>query len=137
MAGYKSIYLANLLLGLELGDASWSPPATWYLALFTTLPSAGGTGGVEVTGGSYARIAITNDGTNFSTPSGGVVSNSVAIDCGTPSGNWGTIVGAALFDSGTIGAGNMYRVFLASPQIPAPSGTPVTILIGSMIATEA
>lgn len=46
---------------------------TPYLALYTTNPTASDTG-TEVTGGSYARQAIT-----FGSVSGGVMSNTVAI----------------------------------------------------------
>ena len=37
--------------------------AAIYLALFTAMPSDSG-GGTEVSGGSYARVAITNNATN-------------------------------------------------------------------------
>jgi len=133
--GYKSTWLSNKILGLELGLTTWTPPATWYLALFTTLPTPGGTGGVEVSTGGYARIAITNNTTNFPSPTNGQVVNGAAIACGTPSSSWGTIVGVALYDAST--GGNMGRVFIASPPISAPASTPLTIPAGSLIATEA
>lgn len=40
-------------------------PATVYAALFVTIPNGDGTGGTEFTGGTYARIGITNNNTNF------------------------------------------------------------------------
>ena len=53
--------LENEVLKLILGKAlSLTLPITPYLALYTTKPADDGTGGVEVTGGGYARIAITS-----------------------------------------------------------------------------
>ncbi len=53
----------------------------------TALPLPSG-GGVEVSGGSYARVAYTNDTANYPAPSGGVVQNANPIDWGTASANW-------------------------------------------------
>lgn len=136
MAGYKSTYLANLILALELGRTAWTPPATWYLALYTTLPSAGGTGGAEVAASDYSRTAITNNTTNFPAPSAGASQNGTSINCGTPlSPGWGTIVGAALCDAPT--GGNIYRIFACSPSISAVAGVPLVIPAGGLVATEA
>jgi hypothetical protein len=49
--------LANALLDHVLGT-SYTPPGTLYLALFTDATDATGAG-TEVTGGSYARQALT------------------------------------------------------------------------------
>jgi hypothetical protein len=83
-------------------------PATWYAALFTTDPTDDdGTSLVEVTGGSYARVAVTNNSTNF--PNSTIVSHvatkttGAAIDWGTATANWGTIVGVGLYDASTSG----------------------------------
>ena len=40
-------------------------PATWYFGLSTTTPNDDGTGFTEPSGGGYARVAKTNDATNF------------------------------------------------------------------------
>jgi len=40
-------------------------PATLYAAMMTTIPDGDGTGGVEFAGGTYARVAKTNNSTNF------------------------------------------------------------------------
>ena len=50
------------LLDADFGSGT---PATWYLAAFLTMPAADGTGGVEPAVGSYARVAVTNNGTNW------------------------------------------------------------------------
>ena len=103
MAG-KSDYLANKILDHVLGGGDYTRPATVYIALFTAAPTKNG-GGVEVTGGSYARKAVTNNATNFPAAVAGAKSNGVALDMVTASANWGTIVAYALFDASS--GGNM------------------------------
>ncbi len=103
MAGYKSTYLANEILDHVLGGGDYSRPATVYCALYTTLPDADGSGGTEVTGGSYARVAITNNGTNFPAAAAGQKSNGAAITFPAPSADWGAVVGAALLDASSGG----------------------------------
>lgn len=51
-------YLRDVIGDHLLRNQSFTPPATVYLALFTTATDANG-GGTEVAGGSYARQAIT------------------------------------------------------------------------------
>ena len=93
-------FLEDAVLDHVLGVSEYSFPAQPYLALYTTSPSPpDGTGGIEVSGGSYARQAI-----SFSAASGGAIANSVQIEFPTATGNWGTINGFAIFDAI---AGNM------------------------------
>lgn len=104
MAGSFSDFLELELLDHVFGAASYSAPATLYFALFTAAPSDSG-GGTEVSGGSYARVGVTNNATNFPAASAGAKSNGTAINFGTATANWGTIVAAAVFDASS--AGNM------------------------------
>lgn len=53
---------AKDILDAKFGSGS---PATVYAALLLTLPLGDGTGGTEFSGGTYARIAVTNNNTNF------------------------------------------------------------------------
>ena len=69
-----STYLENALLNATLRNTAYTSPATVYLALYTSNPTAADTG-TEVTGGSYARQSIA-----FSAPSGGTTSNSATIN---------------------------------------------------------
>src|SRR5260221_10682136 len=76
MAG-KSTYLEDKLLNWMKGTAFGAAPATVYVALFTTAPADDGTGGVEESGGSYARAAITTS-TGFSAISGGIAPHQIS-----------------------------------------------------------
>jgi hypothetical protein len=104
MAGSLSDFAENEILDHLLSAATYTPPATLYLAVFTAAPTDAG-GGTEVTGGSYARLAVTNDATNFPAAVAGAKSNGVALTMVTASASWGTIVAYALFDASS--AGNM------------------------------
>lgn len=102
MAGSKSDYLENKLLDHWLGNTAFTAPATVYVALYTAAPSDAGSG-TEVTGGSYARVSVTNNTTNWPAASSGSKSNGTAISFPTASAGWGTVEAAALMDASTSG----------------------------------
>ena len=92
-----SDYLENALINLTLRGTAYTAPTTIYVALFTTDPTDAGSG-TQVTGGSYARTAVT-----FGTPSNGVsLSNA---DCTFPqaTASWGTVSHIGLYDALTTG----------------------------------
>ena len=102
MAGSFSDFLENELLDHVFGSADYTPPATVYVALYTTAPSDSG-GGVEVSAGGYARVAVANNATQFPAASGGQKSNGQAITFPVATGDWGTVVAFALLDASTSG----------------------------------
>jgi hypothetical protein len=76
------------------------------VALFRVLPEDDGTGGTEVSGGSYARVAVTNNTTNFPNATGGGPSlkvNGTVITFPAPTADWGTVVGWGLYDAASSG----------------------------------
>jgi hypothetical protein len=115
MAGNITDYLENALIDLIFRGQAISLPASIYVGLFTALPSDTG-GGTEVSGGSYARVAVTRSLANFagtqsagstaaSSGTGGATSNNATITFPAPTAAWGTITGAAIFDAAS--GGNM------------------------------
>jgi len=95
--------------------AAGSGPTSLYVALYTVNPTDTA-GGTEVTGGSYARVAITSSlanwsgtqsaaSTTVSTGTTGTTSNNAAITFPAPTANWGVVTGFAIFDAVT--GGNM------------------------------
>lgn len=105
MAGSFSDYLEAAVLNHVFGATSYSAPGTLYVALFTAAPSDSG-GGTEVTGGSYARVAVTNNTTNFPNASGTSPtskSNGTTITFPTASASWGTVVAFGIFDASSSG----------------------------------
>lgn len=93
---------ANALLDQVLGGAAYTPPTTVYLALFLTPPTATG-GGTEVSGPSYVRIALPNNTTTWSNANAGTKYNLQQIVFPGAGGDWGIVVGAAIFDAPTGG----------------------------------
>src|SRR5581483_8965091 len=103
-----STYLSNKLLDHAFGGSAYTQP-TVYLALFTTTPTMpAGTGGTEVTGGSYARVAIGGDMAAASSES---KTSNADITFTTATANWGTVVGVGIYDASSSGnllaAGNL------------------------------
>jgi len=93
-----SNYLENALINATLRNTSYTSPATVYAGLFTSDPTDAGSG-TEVSGGSYARKAIT-----FAAPSNGVTTNSAAAcEFDQATGSWGTITHFGIFDALTTG----------------------------------
>lgn len=107
MAG-KSDFLENAILNhIFRGVAMPTFAASVYVGLFTAAPGESG-GGTEVTGGSYARQAITRNTGNFKDPSTalqGLTENINAITFPTATADWGVVVAAGWFDAAS--GGNM------------------------------
>lgn len=127
---------ANNSLDVRFGGAASTAPATYYFALLTTAPSDNvGTGAIEVSGGAYARVAVTTNATNFPAAASRAISNGVAITWPEATAPWGTVVGVALYDAPTGGTFLGYAALSVSktvntgntPQI-APGAFQVTNL---------
>jgi hypothetical protein len=144
-AGSASNYLINKVIDFVLRGQTFTAPATVYAALATTTgsPAACGT---EVSGGSYARVAITSSLTNWAGTQGatttaassgtsGTTSNNIAITFPSPTANWGTVTEFCIFDAST-GGNLLFRAALTSSQAinngaAAPSFT-ISALTGTI-----
>lgn len=98
-----SDFLEDAMINLLRGTAI-TPPANWYLALYTdaTDDAAGGT---EVSGGSYARAQIPAAAGSFDAPAGtgGDTENTIQIVFPTATADWGAISHWALYDAAVAG----------------------------------
>jgi hypothetical protein len=101
MAGLVNSVEAAVLDYL-FGLTTYTPASNHYIGLYTTLPAEDGSGGVECSGGSYARVLLANNKTTWSAASGGALSNAIVIEFPKATASWGTVVGFGLFlaDSG-------------------------------------
>lgn len=108
-----SDYLENKLVDLTLRGQAFTAPATLYVSLHTTATTDAG-GGTEVTGGSYARVAVTASLANFagtqsagstvaSSGTGGATSNNGTITFPAPTATWGTVGWFGIWDASTAG----------------------------------
>lgn len=79
----------NKFLDELFGGVNFVPPATVYIGLSTSTPAKAGTGVTEPSGNAYARVAVTNNTTNFPNAAGGSKSNGTAITFAEATGAWG------------------------------------------------
>ena len=133
MPGSKSDYLENKLLDHVLGNTAFSAPATVYFALYTVAPSDSG-GGTEVSGGSYARVAVTNNTTNFNAAASGVKRNSTVVTWPTATASWGTVVAVGILDANA--AGNLLFWSTLNTNKTVDNGDTVSIPVNSLTITE-
>lgn len=125
-----SDYLENKLVDHLFRGSAFPAPAALHIGLLTTPPSDAG-GGVEVSGGSYARVSYAPSATNWSntqtsgtgvsTGTGGGTSNSAAITFNPgPTASWGTIQAFGIWDAAT--GGNLLWWGLLSANKTVNSG---------------
>lgn len=103
-----------------------SGPATLYVGLLTTTPTDS-TAGTEVSGGSYARVAVTSgttawnntqgNTTGASTGTDGTTENASTITFPAPTANWGTVTGFGIYDASTSGNLLIYAALTTSKTI--------------------
>lgn len=124
----KSNYLEQQLLNHVLRNVAYTPPAAVYVGLYTAPPTDAG-GGTEVSGGSYARQAVT-----FSAPSPDSSSNSVQVTFPTATADWGDIVAFGLFDA--VSAGNMLYYTALSPTRTVLTNDQLRFIVGALVVTE-
>jgi hypothetical protein len=124
-----SNYLENALINATLRNTSYTSPSTVYMGLYTSDPTDANTG-TEVSGGSYARVAIT-----MGSPSDGVSTNSAAIEFPQASGSWGTVGWIGILDAST--SGNLLYHSPLDVSKTISSGDIFKIAIGSLSVTLA
>ena len=94
-----SNYLENALINATLRNTTYTSVATVYVSLWTSDPTDAGSG-TEVSGGSYARTAV-----SFATASGtsGNVLNDADVTFPTATASWGTVGWIGINDASTSG----------------------------------
>jgi hypothetical protein len=108
-----SNYLENKLIDQLFRGQAYSFPSTLYIGLLTSAPSDTG-GGTEVSGGSYARLAVTCSLANWagtqaanstvaSSGTSGTTSNNNILEWANPTADWGTISHFGIYDASTSG----------------------------------
>jgi hypothetical protein len=124
-----SNYLENALINATLRATNFTAPTTVYVGLYTSDPTDANTG-TEVSGGSYARTAVT-----FGAPSNGVSTNSAAVEFTAATASWGTVGWIGILDAAT--SGNLlYHTPLDISKVIS-SGDIFKISIGSLSVTLA
>lgn len=129
-----SDYAENKLIDWLVRGQTFTPPTTWYVALYTDT-CADASAGTEATGGGYARVAVTASLANWagtqaaasttaSTGTGGTTSNNAAITFPTSTGPWSTgsnMQSVGFTDASTAG-NRLICIDLTSPFAVTASG---------------
>lgn len=132
MPGWPDAYestILNLLYG-SVG-APYTPPATYHVALYSTAPTDS-TAGTELSGNGYARVAVTNNTTNFGAAgsAGAARSNATAITFPAATGAWATAVAWGLLDASTAGNLLVYGNLTTSKTLA--NGDTASFAIGAL-----
>ena len=112
-AGALTDYAENKVVDALMRGQALGAPATLYIGLDTVACTETG-GGTEVTGGSYARVAVTSSLTNWagtqaaastvaSSGTSGTTSNNAVITFPTPTATWGAVVSVRFWDAASAG----------------------------------
>lgn len=122
-----SNYLENALINATLRNTSYTSPATIYVGLYTSDPTDANTG-TEVSGGSYARTAVT-----FGAPSNGASLNNAAVEFPQATGSWGTVGWIGILDAAT--SGNLMYHTALDVSKTIDTGDIFKIAVGSLSVT--
>ena len=128
-------YQENASLDATFGSGT---PATLYLAVSTTTPNKDGTGFTEPVGNGYARVAITNNTTNFpaATTVGGQGQIQIATvqTFPTATGDWGSCTYVGVFDAPT--GGNLRWMAQMSVAKSPTSGDALQFAANTLTVTQ-
>jgi flagellar hook-associated protein FlgK len=124
-----SNYLENALINGTLRATNYTAPTTVYVGLYTSDPTDANTG-TQVSGGSYARTAVT-----FAAPSNGVTTNNAAVEFPQATADWGTVGWIGILDASTNG-NLLYHTPLDISKVIS-SGDVFKIAVGSLSVTLA
>jgi hypothetical protein len=124
--------LIQQLLDHAFNQATMTQLVTVYAALFTTAPDANGAGGTEVSGGSYARVAITAS-TGFDRTAQ-TLNNTAEITFPTSSASWGNCTHFGLYTASSGGTFLGFSALTTPRDINAAGITPKFPVSGMQIA---
>lgn len=124
-----SDYMADKINDHLHGGPDFTPPATLYLELVSTIGKTDGTTGVAAPG--FARLAKTNNATNWPASSGQTKTNGTSLNFGNNGGASVTIVGIRIWDASS--SGNLLTLNTLSTPVVVASGAPFIIPVGAQV----
>jgi hypothetical protein len=122
-----SDYLENKVLDHVLRNVSYSSPTTVFVGLYTSNPTDTNSG-TEVTGGSYARQAL-----SVTTASAGIVTSSADVTFPQCTASWGSVGFIGILDAVTSGNLLMHTALTTAKTID--SGDILKITTGNLTVT--
>ena len=136
MPGSKSNYLESAILNHILGAETYTPASICYVALSSALYSDSATGASfsEITTGSAARVAATNNTTTWPHTSSNTKTNGTTLTFPTASGAWPEALSFYILDASS--SGNiLYGGDLTTPRTLL-TGDTASFGPGSLVITE-
>lgn len=119
-----SNYLADALLDHTLRNVAYTSPTTVYVALYSAATDADDSG-TEVTGGSYARQAVT-----FGAAVNGTMISSAAVQfTGMPAT---TVAGSGIYDAAS--GGNLLHFAAFNLAVSVASGSDFDVPVSDIVA---
>ena len=122
-----SNYLENKVLDHVLRNVSYSSPTTVYVGLYTSDPTDAGSG-TEVSGGSYARQAL-----SVTTASAGIVTSSADINFPQATASWGSVGYIGILDA--LSSGNLLMHTVLTTAKTIDTGDILKISSGNLMVT--
>lgn len=134
-------FAENKMVDAALRGQALGAPVSFHVALYTACPTDS-TAGTEVTGGSYARVAVTSSLANWagtqaaasttaSTGATGTTSNNALITFPTPTANWGVVTCVGWADASTAGNIWIYNALTVNKTINNGDAAP-SFAIGAL-----
>lgn len=127
---------ANNILDLAFSKATNGFPATMYIGLSSTTPTNTGTNVTEPSGGGYARVAVTNNATNWPAASARSKANGTAITFPAATADWVAGVNLThwvIYDAST--AGTFVAWGAITTPAPVLNGTQPSFAVGAITIT--
>ncbi len=128
----NTVYFLKMMSGSIFGKLPTPAiPSTYYIGLSTTAPNTDGTGVSEPSGGSYARIALSNSSTALTPPdANAMVINKNEIMFPESTANWGRVTHYVIYDSPN--GGNLLMAGELMTPRTAETATTITIKPGQV-----
>lgn len=124
----KETSTANQTLDLWFGNTAPTPPATWYVGLLAA-------GDTELSGDGYARVAVTNNTTNFPNAASKTKSIATSVTFPTATADWNEALKVGFWDAST--AGNLKFKTLLDAPVTVLNGVEFAFNAGDLVFIEA
>jgi hypothetical protein len=103
----KEVSTANETLDKWFGRTDFTPPATWYVGLLDASET-------ELSGGAYARVAVTNNTTNFPNAVSKQKSIATSVTFPTATADWDEAVKVGFWTASS-GGTLKFKALLSAP----------------------
>lgn len=116
-------YTENAILNHLFRGQAYTAPSTLYLGVGKSAPNESGIGLTEPDAPSYKRYEITSNTTNWTEPTSGSLSNSIAFRFAEAETSWTTAASPlthwAIFDAATGGNMLFFGSLLKAQEVPS------------------